>query len=548
MPDIFLSYTREDVAVAQAYRDAFARDGLDVWWDATLRSGEAYDEVTEAALRRAKAVVVLWSPRSVASRWVRAEATIAERSRTLMPVTIEPCDRPVMFELTQTADLAHWKGEAGDKAWLAFLGDVRRRVGRGEPGPAAVESAPSGGAAGVANVGVLPITCRDGDHELEPLAEELTEEITRELAPSPFFKVVAASTMAAWRGKSFDHRTLGRELEARYLIEARLQRSGESLRLTTQLIDAATGGMLQSDRLSRRLAEVEASTEVFAGTAAGHLGVLILQIEMDRAVSKTGLLSGWDHVFRARACTQSTGSDNASRFVTEAREAVAALPELNLAHAMLACALAIPVAAGTETLDEARSREIQAHIKRALQFGATSSVVIGYLMVAYDGLGDGEACLRLARRAVELSPNSPRAQYLVGAALLKLGRTSEAIAAFEDYDRLSSTDDARNGALTMIGQCYFLERRLPEAETALDEALAFQADSALALKWKAVVASRRGDEKLALATARRLREAEPDMTVDQHVRQITRWPKLAERSAEAVAELRRLWAQTEGEP
>ena len=67
-PDIFLSYNREDAAVAQTYRDAFEREGFDVWWDATLRSGEAYDEVTEAALRGARAVVVLWSPRSVASR------------------------------------------------------------------------------------------------------------------------------------------------------------------------------------------------------------------------------------------------------------------------------------------------------------------------------------------------------------------------------------------------------------------------------------------------------------------------------------------------
>ena len=53
-----------------------------ITWDQALRSGEAYDEVTEAALRGAKALVVLWSPRSVISRWVRAEATIGERNKT----------------------------------------------------------------------------------------------------------------------------------------------------------------------------------------------------------------------------------------------------------------------------------------------------------------------------------------------------------------------------------------------------------------------------------------------------------------------------------
>ena len=89
-PDIFLSYNREDAATAKRFADAFAAEGLNVWWDTALRSGEAYDEVTEAALRGAKAVVVLWSPRSVASRWVRAEATIADRCKTRpsLPVSL----------------------------------------------------------------------------------------------------------------------------------------------------------------------------------------------------------------------------------------------------------------------------------------------------------------------------------------------------------------------------------------------------------------------------------------------------------------------------
>ena len=84
-PDIFLSYNREDAAIARVFAEAFSEAGLEVWWDAALRSGESYDEVTEAALREARAVVVLWSPRSVVSRWVRAEATIADRNKTFMP-------------------------------------------------------------------------------------------------------------------------------------------------------------------------------------------------------------------------------------------------------------------------------------------------------------------------------------------------------------------------------------------------------------------------------------------------------------------------------
>src|SRR6516164_3757422 len=117
MPDIFLSYTREDQATAQRFAEAFEGQGFSVWWDVTLRSGEAYDQVTEEALRTARAVVVLWSPRSVDSRWVRAEASIADENGTLVPATIEICQLPVMFRLTQTADLSHWRGEIGDAAW-----------------------------------------------------------------------------------------------------------------------------------------------------------------------------------------------------------------------------------------------------------------------------------------------------------------------------------------------------------------------------------------------------------------------------------------------
>ena len=101
-----------------------------MWWDNALQTGEVFDEAIETALRAAKAVVVLWSPDSVISRWVRAEATVADHNQTLLPVTIKPCRRPVIFELTQTADLSHWKGNRKDPAWRALVEDVRRLIGR----------------------------------------------------------------------------------------------------------------------------------------------------------------------------------------------------------------------------------------------------------------------------------------------------------------------------------------------------------------------------------------------------------------------------------
>ncbi|MFM5923840.1 MAG: AAA family ATPase [Novosphingobium sp.] len=128
LADIFISYNRQDQLHADLFVRSLEAAGLSVWWDASLRAGEVYDEVTEAALRGAKAVVVMWSTRAVASRWVRAEATLAQRLGTFVPCMIEPCERPIMFELTQTADLIGWQGDEQAPAWQAFVGHVREVI------------------------------------------------------------------------------------------------------------------------------------------------------------------------------------------------------------------------------------------------------------------------------------------------------------------------------------------------------------------------------------------------------------------------------------
>ena len=135
--DIFISYSREDRAAARHFAESFTREGFNVWWDAALRSGQTFDEVIEKELRAAKAVVVLWSPRSVASRWVRAEATLADRRNNLVPAIIEACDRPIIFELTHAADLADWTGDTSDPRWTTLISDLRRLVyGSAEDAPA----------------------------------------------------------------------------------------------------------------------------------------------------------------------------------------------------------------------------------------------------------------------------------------------------------------------------------------------------------------------------------------------------------------------------
>ncbi|MEZ5997806.1 MAG: SUMF1/EgtB/PvdO family nonheme iron enzyme [Hyphomonas sp.] len=141
MADIFLSYSRADRPKAEQVAKALEAEGFSVWWDKVLRAGQTYDEVTEGMLRDSSVVVVLWSEVSVKSKWVRAEATLGERSSVVIPAMIQDAERPIMFELTQTADLIGWDGDRSDPRWQGFVADIRLALERANTDEKAAEAA-----------------------------------------------------------------------------------------------------------------------------------------------------------------------------------------------------------------------------------------------------------------------------------------------------------------------------------------------------------------------------------------------------------------------
>jgi Flp pilus assembly protein TadD len=303
--------------------------------------------------------------------------------------------------------------------------------------------------------------------------------------------------------------------------------------------------MLWSHRLSRKLDEIAADPERFALDAAAELVRRIMQIEVTRAMSMVGPRSAWDHMLRSMAYVGRAGMDYVSMCIEESRQAVDAAPELGLAHSHLALALGALVISGIKELDDELSREIRAHITRAIQLDGEDQTVMSGLGVAYTALGDGGAALRFARRALELNPSSPGAYDMLGIAYFELGRTADAIVAFTQAEHRHSYFGVRHAVLASLAICHLLEGQADQADALLDQALAHFADYGIALKWKAIAAAQRGDEQGALTFARRLREVEPQMSIDQHIRQIARSPHLAERTGEQVAVLRRLWKATE---
>ena len=388
MPDIFLSYNREDQAVARRFAEAFEGHGFEVWWDATLKSGEAYDEVTETALRTAKAVVVLWSPRSVVSRWVRAEATLADRNKTLVPCTIEPCDRPIMFELTQTAELSHWQGEPTDKAWVAFLGDVRqflnRRVEPAAPAMQPQPSAPSSaqpetrrGKRGEApSLAVLPFVNRSGLPEDEVFAFGMVEDIIDALSQSTGVRVVSSSATARFRAGAIpDLAAMAEQLGVRYVLEGNVRRSGDALRVTTQLVEAGDGEVLWSRKFDRPLQDLAALQEDLVLDVARQLDVTLTRIDAERSLRKPSDLTAWEAVNRATESYRHFTADALEYAAEQASKAVALDPDYGLAHSTLAWTRSLLHT--FMALDDHEVARVCAHAERALALDINNPQVLG---------------------------------------------------------------------------------------------------------------------------------------------------------------------------
>src|SRR4030095_7795605 len=129
MSDIFISYKREEQATARKLADALESEGWSVWWDPKLRAGEHFDDVIERALNEAKCVIVMWSNRSVQSRYVRDEATYALDHDKLVPVAIESVKLPFRFRGIHTLRLLGWDGAKDFSEFRSLVGDIAAIVG-----------------------------------------------------------------------------------------------------------------------------------------------------------------------------------------------------------------------------------------------------------------------------------------------------------------------------------------------------------------------------------------------------------------------------------
>jgi hypothetical protein len=137
MPDIFISYAREDHEWVRVFKERLHEaGGWEIWWDLRLLPGQQFDDAIESALSRSRCVIVVWSQHSVGSRWVRSEAREGARRGILVPVRIASVTPPLEFSSFETANMNDWHGDAAHPDFVEVVQVLRQAI---EGGSAATD-------------------------------------------------------------------------------------------------------------------------------------------------------------------------------------------------------------------------------------------------------------------------------------------------------------------------------------------------------------------------------------------------------------------------
>lgn len=449
MTDVFISYSRSDADTARLFAKAFEAMGLSVWWDAALRPGETFDEAIEQALKRARAVVVLWSRASVGSRWVRTEATIADRNGTLAPVMIEPCERPIMFELTHTADLCHWRGDSGDKAWQGLAADVRKLVDiRAEPIMAI--AAPQPAPAAHHSLLVLPFVNMSGDSEQEYFADGVTEDIITDLNRVGALSVVSRNTAFSYKGKAVAAAALARDLGVSHILEGSVRKSGARVRITAQLLEASADAQIWAERFDRTLDDIFAIQDEISQAIVGALK-LKLAPEEKRAIEQraTGSSEAYELFVMARAFSRKGSERLKPTIVRICQRAVELDPNFAPGWALMSFAESELNQRGVRGFSMERALK---SAERAIE--ADPNYAPGYAALAeahLRGLVESAPIEGYLQRAFELDPDCYEAHLMAGSAAIARRDYTRAIRHFE---RAIALDEDAYWPAGMVVQAY----------------------------------------------------------------------------------------------
>jgi adenylate cyclase len=400
MADVFISYARTDKARVAPLVAAIESRGWSVWWDPEIAPGQEFDRQIARELETAAAIVVVWTPTSVESRWVRGEAREGAERGILVPVRFEKANMPIDVRAFHTTDLDDAANRAGSPQVQEVLRALESVIARGRSAgsaPAAREPAPVRPAAPStrASICVLPFANMSGDPEQEYFSDGITEDVITDLCKVSALAVISRNSAFVYKGRHVEVPRIARELGVSHVLEGSVRKAGGRVRITAQLVDASTNDHVWAERYDRDLNDIFALQDEISQAIVGALKVKLLPAEKEAIERRdTGSVEAYNLYLMAW-----------QQYANNARneEDVRAMEKI------------VRLCMRATELDPAYAQ-------------AWALLAIGQMVLHFTHRREGDGGLQAIERALALEPGSAEAHAIKSKMLWRQGRHEEASA------------------------------------------------------------------------------------------------------------------------
>ena len=461
MADIFVSYSRTDKARVAPLVSALEAQGWSLWWDPEITPGDEFDALIGAELESARAVVVVWSPASVDSRWVKGEARDAADRGVLVPVRFENARLPIDVRAIHTIDLDDWAGKRDSAAFRALCSaletKLKRSVGKAAA-PTPKDKRPA------VTICVLPFANMSGDPEQEYFSDGITEDIITDLGKVSALSIVSRNTAFSFKSAAADVAQIARQTKAAYVLVGSVRKSGTRVRITAQLVGAVNDSQVWGERYDRDLNDIFALQDEISRAIVAALKLTVLP-EEKQALEQRGTTNpeAYKLYLMARQFWLLDNERNNEIVVRICNRVIEIDPHYAQAWATMALAQWNMFWRGDSGDDGERAAEMALQLDPSL---ADSHAAMG---AAHRSKGRYEEGLIACQNALRLEPNSYVGNRIAGLCCLGLRRYDDAISHFELGAAAMESDFT---ASTFISQSYKakgdVERMRNAARRALD--------------------------------------------------------------------------------
>jgi len=365
------------------------------------------------------------------------------------------------------------------------------------------------------SIAVLPFANMSGDPEQEYFADGVVEEIITAMSRMRWLFVIARNSSFTYKGRDVDVKRVGHELGVRYVLEGGVRKAGGRVRITGQLIDAATGMHLWADRFEGSLEDIFDLQDQVAASVVGAIGPKLEQAEIERAKRKpTGNLDAYDYYLRAMASLYQWTKESNNEALRLLYMAIELDPNFASAYGVAAWSYVWRKTQGWVTDVTKEASEGIRLAQRAVELGKDDAIALsagGYALAHIAGdLDDGAAFID---RALVANPNLAGTWLNSGWVRVWLGEPELAIKHLAQAMRLSPRDPILFRMEGATASAHFFAGRYDEASFWAQKALRENPNYQQALRVSAASHALAGRLQEAQKAIARVRQLDPDFRV-----------------------------------